>query len=138
MKNYHFLGACILGLFSCKENYHHINPSSFNLEVYSRSDIETPKDLIEEFYDYPDSEGEISITIQTKQIDSKKYQITLVHDHMHKTSQRATKIIMLARKKQEHWIVEDIKSNRKCYQGKGHSNWDAKSCYTPPPQKSKE
>ena len=118
----------LLLLTSCSENFDSINPTEFNQRISKRTDIKTAKELIEIYYDYPKNEGVPKLTFKNKIINEELIEITLIHDYQEDDSERAIKIIMTAELKNKKWSVKEIKKNRKCWDGRGHTNWGIELC----------
>ncbi len=128
MKQILVLLISILILYSCSENFDIKDPTEFNKMIEIRTDIETSKQLIEIYYNYPSNEGTPKLEIKNKELANGLTEITLVHDRQEDDAQRAIKIIMIAKLEGEKWIVHHIKTNRKCYEGRGHTDWGTEWC----------
>lgn len=115
-------------LASCGESFMYLETSDFNRKIENRNNIETPEALITLFYNYPENEGKPNLTITTKKLDSNKFEITLIHDHLQDDSQSAVKYVMFAEKNGEIWKAIEVKSNWKCYPGRGHETWGTTNC----------
>jgi len=115
-------------LTSCSERFNVIDPTKFNKKIAQRADISTPKELIKIFYNHPKSERMPKLTLNSRKIDKELIEITLIHDNLKDDSQRATKIIMIATLKNKKWAVIEIKTNWKCWNGRGHTNWSTDLC----------
>ena len=118
----------IIVLASCSENFDSIDPTIFNTKIANRTNIETAEELVELFYNYPKNEGKLKATIKSRKLKGQLIEVTLVHDGQEDDSQRATKIIMTAQLKYGIWIVHEIRTNRKCYDGRGHTGWGTEWC----------
>ena len=70
----------------------------------------------------------ISAKIESKKIGEGLIEITLIHDGQEDDSQRATKIVMKAELIGQKWTVHEIKTNRKCWDGRGHTDWGTGWC----------
>lgn len=128
MKRLFELLTSIILLTSCSENFDTIDPANFNKKIKTRTDIETAEELIEIYYNYPPNQGTAKIKIESQELESGLVEVTLIHDGQEDDSQRATKIVMTVELKDETWIVREIKTNRKCYDGRGHTNWGVEWC----------
>ena len=115
-------------LISCSENFDSIDPAEFNKKIENRTNIKTSQELILLFYNYPKNEGTPKLEFHLKKTDKGLVEIMLIHDEQEDDSQRATKIIMIAELKNKKWLVKEIKTNRKCWKGRGHTNWDTERC----------
>ncbi len=115
-------------LTSCSEKFDYVNPTAFNKKISRRTDIKTAEELIKLYYNYPQNERFPHLTIQSKEIDNGFVEITLIHDDQEDDSMRAIKIIMIAKLKNKKWSVMEIKTNRKCWDGRGHQNWSTEPC----------
>ena len=120
--------ALAFALTSCTEEFKTYDPSKFNAQLQERVDIETPEELITVYYNYPESEGVPNLEISSKELRTNHYEIMLIHDKLQDDSQRAIKIVMQANKNGEHWVVDEIKKNWKCWDGRGHINWGIEFC----------
>ncbi|MDP8162379.1 membrane lipoprotein lipid attachment site-containing protein [Pasteurella skyensis] len=115
-------------LTACSENFDIKDPTEFNQKIEKRTDIKTAEQLIEIYYNYPPNEGIPKLDIKSKNIGNGLTEITLIHDMQEDDSQRATKIVMEAELKNKKWIVHQIKTNRKCWEGRGHTDWGTEWC----------
>jgi hypothetical protein len=122
------IGLLIINLTSCSESYKSVDPTAFNIKISEKTDINTAEELIELYYNYPTDEGTPKIIIKTKEVESNKVQVTLIHDRLEDDSIRAVKIVMTAEQLKNRWIVHEIKKNWKCWDGRGHTNWGADYC----------
>ena len=118
----------IINLTSCSENFDIKDPSEFNKKIEERTDIKTPEQLIKTYYNYPTNEGTPKLEIDSNDLGNGVIEVTLIHDGQEDDSQRATKIVMTAELVGNKWIVHEIKTNRKCWDGRGHTNWDTEWC----------
>lgn len=117
-----------LVLFSCNEKFKTIDPSGFNSQIEERNDIKSPEELITIYYNYPKNEGDPDLKISSKARANNTWEIVLIHDRLQDDSQRAIKIIMLAKRTNNIWEVEEIKKNWKCWDGRGHTDWGIEFC----------
>ncbi len=113
---------------SCSETYDLIDPTKFNQAIAKRTDIETPDQLIKIYYDFPPNEGEPFLEIKSEKLNDGKIKVILIHDLQQDDAQRATKIVMIAELKNQRWKVYEIKTNRKCQEGRGHTDWGTAWC----------
>ena len=97
-------------------------------KLQERNDIETPEELITLYYNYPESEGVPNLEIEIKSTGENQYDITLIHDGLEDDSQRAIKVVMQASYSTEKWVVQSIKKNWKCWDGRGHTDWGIEYC----------
>ena len=118
----------IIILTSCSESFDIKDPADFNKKIETRTDIATAQDLIEIYYNYPLHESKPKIEIESKEIGNRLMEVTLIHDGQEDDSQRATKIVMTAELKDKKWKVHKIKTNRKCWDGRGHTDWGTEWC----------
>lgn len=124
---YSFLFATII-LNSCSESFASMDTQSFNEKIANRSDIETPEELIIMYYDYPEVKESPQFSVQFKELKADEYKITLIHEAIEDDSQSAIKIVMLAEKDGQTWVVLKIDKNWKCSAGRGHTNWGTGLC----------
>jgi PBP1b-binding outer membrane lipoprotein LpoB len=128
MKRIFELLILIIILTSCSESFDIKDPAEFNKKIEKRTDIETAEQLIEIYYNYPPNEGTPKLDIKSRELDNGLIEVTLIHDGQEDDSQRATKIVMTAELNNKKWIVHQIKTNRKCWDGRGHTNWGTEWC----------
>lgn len=114
---------------SCTESYKMLDTEKVNKQIQHRTDIETPEELIRLYYNYSDEgEGKQKLTLKTKNIGEHKFEIILIHEGLLDDSQADQKIIMTANLNGQTWIVNEIKENWKCREGRGHTNWGTGPC----------
>ena len=128
MKQIFGLLISIIFLTSCSENFDIKDPAEFNKQIEKRTDIATAKELIEIYYNYPANEGTPKLEIESKELGKGLIEVTLIHDGQEDDSQRATKIVMTAKLTGKKWTVHEIKTNRKCWDGRGHTEWGTEWC----------
>jgi len=128
MKRIFGLIISIIILTSCSESFDIKDPAEFNKKIEIRTDIATAEQLIEIYYNYPSNEGKPKLEIESKDLGNGLIEVTLIHDGQESDSQRATKIVMKAKLTDEKWTVHEIKTNRKCYDGRGHTDWGIEWC----------
>lgn len=128
MKRIFGLLVSIIILTSCSESFNDKDPTEFNKKIETRTDIATAEQLIEIYYNYPLNEGTPKLEIESKELDNGLMEVTLIHDGQEDDSQRAIKIVMTAELIGQKWTVHKIKTNRKCWDGRGHTNWGTEWC----------
>lgn len=128
MKRFFGFLTSILILTSCSENFDIKDPAEFNKKIETRTDVTTVEQLIEIYYNYPPNEGKPKFEIESKELGDGLYEVILVHDGQEDDSQRATKIIMTAKLTGKKWTIHKIKTNRKCWDGRGHTDWGTEWC----------
>ena len=84
--------------------------------------------MITLYYNWPISEGKPNLEISKLKFENNLFEITMIHDHLEDDSQKAEKIVMVARKLGNKWKVEEIKRNWKCYDDRGETDWGISSC----------
>jgi hypothetical protein len=99
-----------------------------NKDIVKNTNIKSPEELITIYYNYPNSESKPDLKIEKKEIKNDVFEITLIHDNQPDDSQKAEKVIMLAKKIGKSWNVLKIRRNWKCYDGRGHTNWGTEVC----------
>ena len=124
----HYLIILLFIVAGCSSKYEIVSHDSFNKKIKDNLRIQTAEALIKEYYNFPDDEEIRNMTIQTKELGDHRYQITLIHDRLEDDSQRAIKIVMIAEKVGRSWQVQKIKKSYKCWEGRGHTNWNYKFC----------
>ena len=128
MKRFFGLLISIILLTACSESFDIKDPAEFNKKIETRTDIATVEQLIEVYYNYHPNEGTSKLEIESKELGDGLMEVTLIHDGQEDDSQRATKIVMTAKLTEEKWIVHEIKTNRKCWDGRGHTDWGTEWC----------
>lgn len=128
MKRIFEFSILLILLTSCSERFDIKDPAEFNKKIEKRTDIETAEQLIEIYYNYPPNEGTAKLDITSKEIGDGLIEVTLIHDGQEDDSQRATKIVITANLDEQKWIVLQLKTNRKCWDGRGHTNWGTEWC----------
>jgi len=128
MKRYFVILTSIIILISCAENFDILDSAEFNKKIETRTDIVTAEQLIKIYYNYPPNEGTPKLEIKSKKLSNGLIEVTLIHDGQEDDSQRATKIVMTTELTGKKWIVHEIKTNRKCWDGRGHANWGTEWC----------
>lgn len=118
----------LIAFTACSEEFESKDPTAFNEKIAERTDILSPEALIEIYYNYPKTETPPLLTIKSKSLSKDKFSITLIHDKQQDDSQRAIKIVLSAQLKERKWEVKEIKINRKCWEGRGHTNWGIEWC----------
>lgn len=118
----------IICLTSCSEKFKLIDPTEFNKKIETRTDIATAEQLIKIYYNYPLNEGTPKLEIESKELGNGLIEVTLIHDGQEDDSQRAIKIVMTGELIGQRWTVHEIKTNRKCWDGRGHTNWGTEWC----------
>lgn len=128
MKSIFGLLLSISILASCTEDFDVKDPDQFNKKIEKRTDIVTVEQLIKIYYNYPTNEGTPKLEIESKELDNGLMEVTLIHDGQKDDSQRATKIVMIAERIGQKWTIHKIKTNRKCWDGRGHTDWGTDWC----------
>ena len=119
---------CFLVLSSCAEKFKQIDVEKFNTEISQNTSIKSAEELITLYYNWPISEGKPNLEISKLKFENNLFEITMIHDHLEDDSQKAEKIVMVARKLGNKWKVEEIKRNWKCYDDRGETDWGISSC----------
>lgn len=128
MNRFLIVGLISILLTSCSEKFEYVDSTKFNNSIANQSDIETAEELIRLYYSLPESEGPQNLSIETKELEFGKTQVTMVHDEMKDDSQRALKIVMTVKQTDRSWTVIEIRKNWKCWEGRGHTNWGTEYC----------
>jgi hypothetical protein len=124
MKGLVFLFSLLL-LTSCSVS---IDSTEFNSQIASRTDINSPEELIKLYYGPYEVEGNSKLTITTKTSGEDEFEITLIHNGVADDSVSDMRIIMKATKTNQTWTVLSIRKSWKCHEGRGHSCWGATKC----------
>ena len=118
-----------LVLFSaCSEQFKTEDPTEFNNKIANRTDIISAEELIKIYYNYPAEEGDPKLEISSKEISDGRIEVQLIDDFQQDDSVKATKIIMTVGLEKGIWHVYFIKTNFKCYEGRGHTDWGTEWC----------
>ncbi len=128
MKKFITLVFLAFFLTACSENFEIKDPAEFNQKINNQVDIKTPIQLIKNYYDYPIDENDPNISISTENLGNDISKIIFIQDRLEDDSLKAIKMIMTAQLKNKQWKVLEIKSNWKCWEGRGHTNWDIQWC----------
>lgn len=115
----------LLFLASCSAT---VDSTEFNSQIASRTDIDSPEELIKLYYGPYEVEGNSKLTITTKTSDDNKFEITLINNRIGDDSVSDIRIVMTAKKTNQTWLVLDVKKSWKCHDGRGHSYWAATKC----------
>ncbi len=122
----------LFGLLSaCSNEFEQSDITKFQQKIENKTDIQSAEELIRLYYPHridENSEGNPTLTIDQKDLGNNKTEITLIHEGLLDDSQRSLKIVMTAQKNGDKWTVLEIKKSRKCYKGRGHTNWGAEWC----------
>lgn len=124
-----FLSIILITLnLACSESWKTIPATEFNKTIAGRIDIKTAEDVAKLFYAYPENEGNPSVQISKKALGKRTFEVQLIHDNQEDDSQRAEKIILVIEKIGLSWKVLEIKTNWKCRDGRGHTDWGIEYC----------
>lgn len=85
----------LLFLVSCSVT---IDSTEFNSQIASRTDINSPEELIKLYYGPYEVEGNSKLTITTKNSDHNKFEITLIHNGIGDDSVSDIRIVMTAKR----------------------------------------
>lgn len=123
-----FILLFALSVISCGESFMNIDTEKFNTDIAESTNIKSPEELITIFYNYPNSEGKPNLRITTRKLKENVFEVTLIHDNQQDDSQKAEKIVMIAKKIGNKWNADKISKNWKCYNGRGHTDWGTEYC----------
>lgn len=110
------------------EKFDKIDPAEFNRQIVNRTDIHSAEQLVIIYYNFPENEGTPEFAISDTTLENNIIEVTLIHDRQKDDSQRATKVILTAKQDNGRWEVLEIKTNRMCYKGRGHTSWGTEPC----------
>lgn len=127
MKNIYILFISFF-LNSCGEAFENMDTEMINKEIAGNNNIKSAEELITIYYNYPNSESKPDLKIGKREIENDVFEITLIHNNQADDSQKAEKIIMVAKKFGKLWSVKNIRRNWKCYDGRGHTDWGTETC----------
>ena len=124
------LSVLVLLTSGCgQESFNILDTKEFNDKIADRTDIGTPEELIEIYYDRSEVDDNSTVTINTIDLGDNIYEITLIHEGLPDDSVAGRKIVMTAELTGTTWIVTEIKENWKCWEGRGSAKWGTKLCY---------
>ncbi|WHT38122.1 hypothetical protein QNH98_13705 [Myroides sp. mNGS23_01] len=76
-----------------------------------------------------EAEGKYSYDITVLQMSNSSLTlVTLTEDGINDDSMRAKKVVMTIKKKERQNHVTQIKQSYQCWEGRGHTNWNASHC----------
>lgn len=113
-----------------KEEFKEISSDDLNQLLTEKGGDLSAKEVMKLFY--PDEvetgEGNEKIELSEKVSDNGNVVVTLIHDNLLDHSVRGKKYVMELTKSNNKWTVLSIKTNWKCWDGKGHTDWGIKLC----------
>ena len=98
----------------------------FNQRVRKTGNIHTPVELIKYYYGEIDAEQDINISVD--QFEKNQYQIILIQENIKDDSIAGMKVIMIAKRENNLWTVQDIQRSWKCWKGRGHTKYNTQPC----------
>jgi len=113
---------------SCAEEFMYTNPELFNTTFKDDARLTSPEKVIEAWYRFDKNGARLNLTIAKNQLADDLFEVTLINDGMEDDSVEAEKLVMTVRKTTTGWLVEEVKSNYKCHDGRGHTNWGIQKC----------
>jgi hypothetical protein len=121
------MGLIALLSSSCSENFLSIDPSSFNKQIASRADIQSPEELIKVFAHIAFKEVNPQLHISLQKEANSEYTITLIRNNEQNPPTQGTKLVMRAlRADYNHWQVLEIRKNWLCKSALGTTRWGLK------------
>jgi len=100
--------------------------AEFNQRVRKAGNIHTPVELIKYYYGEIDAEQDIDIYVN--QFENNQYKIILVQENIKDDSIAGMKVIMMAKRDYNQWMVQDIQRTWKCQKGRGHTKYNSQPC----------
>lgn len=100
--------------------------AELNQRVRKAGNIKTPIELIKYYYGEIDADQDIEISVE--QLEEDQYEIILIQENIKDDSIAGMKIIMIAKRDNDLWTVQDIQRAWKCWEGRGHSQYGTQPC----------
>lgn len=100
--------------------------AELNQRIRKAGNIKTPIELIKYYYGEIDANQDIDISVE--QLEENQYEITLIQENIKDDSIAGMKIIMIAKRDNDLWTVQDIQRAWKCWEGRGHSQYGTQPC----------
>lgn len=73
-------------------------------------------------------QGNEEVTVTSAMLNNFITEVTLIHDNLLDDSIKAIKYVVQFAAIQEQLEIISIKTNRKCWEDRGHSHWDSNNC----------
>lgn len=112
------------------ERFISVEIDDFNKTLTSIKKDLSAKDVMRLFYPHrvENSQGKEEITIEETTMDNGNSLLVLIHDNLMDDSVKGEKYLMELTRLDSTWKVLSMKKNWKCYEGRGHTNWDTEFC----------
>lgn len=114
-----------------EEEFQEISSDYFNQLLNEKGESLSAEEVMRLFYPYriETSEGNEKIELSKKVSDNGNVVVTLIHDNQLDDSVRGEKYVMSLARINNKWTVLSIKTNWRCWDGRGHSDWGIERCY---------
>ena len=100
--------------------------AELNQRVRKAGNINTPVELIKYYYGEIDAEQDIDISVD--QFEKNQYKIILIQENIKDDSIVGMRVLMLAKRDDNQWTVQDIQRTWKCQKGRGHTKYSTQPC----------
>lgn len=97
-----------------------------NQRVRKAGNINTPIELIKYYCGEIDADQDVDISVD--QFENNQYKIILVQENIKDDSIAGMKVLMLAKRDNNQWTVQDIQRTWKCQKGRGHTKYSTQPC----------
>ncbi len=115
-----------------KEKFEKLNSEEINKKLEGKSENLSAQDVMKLYYPNKleeTEEGNEKIEISEKKLENGNSLVTLIHDNFLDDSQGGQKYIMELKNTNDKWKIISIKTNWRCYNGRGHTDWGIEVCH---------
>lgn len=112
---------------SCRSEYTSLSTDEFNEKIAGKSQINSPEDLIKEYYLNDKSKIPENLKIDVEELKKGVYIINLLDEDIEHKDVKAVKLIMLAHKIEDTWTVYEIQKSSMCIK-EGEEVWTNEIC----------
>lgn len=112
------------------EKFQEINFNYLNKILSQKTEKLSVRQIMNIYYpiNINNEEGNQIITIQERNLDNGTIEVELIHDNQLDDSIKAVKHLMILNNEGGNWEVISLKKNWKCWDGRGHTNWNIELC----------
>lgn len=112
------------------EKFQEINFNYLNKILSQKTEKLSVRQIMNIYYpiNIDNEEGNQIITIQERNLDNGTIEVELIHDNQLDDSIKAVKHLMILNNEGGNWEVISLKKNWKCWDGRGHTNWNIELC----------
>ena len=100
--------------------------TELNQRVRKAGNINTPVELIKYYYGEIDADQDVDISVD--QFENNQYKITLIQRNIKDDSIAGMRVLMLAKRDNNQWTVQDIQRNWECQRGHGSTKFSSNPC----------